>query len=245
MNVRNASGTGSGGTGKRGLAADVQRLAARREDLRLDPRLQEFGRELGARLQQMLAVVEHDQHATVLDEPRQGLGDRSPGLLLYAYDGSHRLGDEPWIGQRRELDQPDSVRVLVHHAGGDLQRQPRFADAAGARQRDEPGLRQELRDLRRARARGRRTRSAACGRLWGVAVSARSAGNSARSSGCTTWYTRSALARSRSRTSPRSRRTTPSGMRAATSAATVCDIRIWPPWAIAMMRAARLTERPK
>ena len=58
---------------------------------------------------------------------------RRPGLLPDAERGRHRLRHEPRVGQRRQLDEPDAVGIVVEHVGRDLQRQPRLADAARRR----------------------------------------------------------------------------------------------------------------
>ncbi len=84
-----------------------------------------------------------------------------------------------------------------------------------------------------------------CGRLLGVASSERNAGNASRNCGCTTWNTRSARERSRSRTLPRSRSVVSDGRRSWASVATAADSSTWPPCATLMIRAARLTALPK
>ncbi len=68
-----------------------------------------------------------------------------------------------------------------------------------------------------------------CGRLFGIASSDRSAGNSPRNCGWTIWWTCSGLARSRRRRRPRSRSSTPWRRRRDTSSATLWDTSACPP----------------
>ena len=64
--------------------------------------------------------------------------DRSTGVLLDA----ERRGDDVWhearVRDRRELDKPGAVRVVVESLGGDLERQAGLADAARAEEGQEP-----------------------------------------------------------------------------------------------------------
>ena len=50
------------------------------------------------------------------------------------------------IGERRQIDEPDAVRTIVRHRRADVQREPRLADAAGARHRDDARLFQRRHD---------------------------------------------------------------------------------------------------
>ena len=76
------------------------------------------------------------------------------------------------------------------------------------------------------------------GRLVGKLSSERSGGKRSSPS----WKTRWGPERSRSRCSPRSTSVTPPSAR---SSAVAAESTIWPPWATAIMRAARLTVGPK
>ncbi len=133
--------------GERHFPTQVERLAARREDLRLGPGMEERVRELRACLQQVLAIVENDQHLPVPYEPRQRFADGTSGLLLHPHYGCDGLRHESRIGERCELDQPHAVREIVHQPPSDLQRQPRLADAADTGERHQPVLREQLRNV--------------------------------------------------------------------------------------------------
>ena len=131
----------------RGFARNVQRLATRRENLQLRPCLQQLAARLGARLQEMLAVVQDDQQTAVPDRFCQRFQNGVSGLFLDSQNGCDGLRDHPGIGDRRELDQPNAVGVIVQHVGGRLQGQPRLAQAARAKQRHQPPFLQRAPDF--------------------------------------------------------------------------------------------------
>ncbi len=140
---------GNGEAGHRidGLAGNVQRLAGGRQHPQLRRRPQQRRRQLGTGRDQVLAVVDDQQHLAVLRVLHQRLDDRAPRLLLHAEHRRDRLRHEPRVRHRRELDEPDAVGVVVDDLGADLQRQSRLADAAGAGQRQQPRRREESADL--------------------------------------------------------------------------------------------------
>ena len=78
-----------GGERQRRLARDMQRLAAGCEDLQVRARCEHLPREVRARMQQVLAVVEHEEDLAVGDMLRQRLGHRMSGFFLHP----HRGGD--------------------------------------------------------------------------------------------------------------------------------------------------------
>ena len=77
------------------------------------------------------------------------------------------------------------------------------------------------------------------GRLPGNSVNDRNGGKSRPSSGCTTWYTPIASAKSRNRCSPRSTKVNSAGSPLRAKLSTVSETTTWPPWAIAINRAHR------
>ena len=105
------------------------------------PDSQQLSCQFGAGLRQVLAVVEQEQQAPVLDEFHQGFEDRPPGLFLYAEHRGHRLRDEARIGDRRQFHEPHAVGIVVQHLCGHLQRQPALAEAADAQQRQAAAFR--------------------------------------------------------------------------------------------------------
>ncbi len=82
------------------------------------------------------------------------------------------------------------------------------------------------------------------GRLFGRVSSDRTGGKSVSRPSATTWYSRTAAARSLSRCSPRSRNDTPSGTPVPMSARAASETRTCPPCPAEQIRAARWTSMP-
>ncbi len=82
----------------------------------------------------MLAVVEDEQHPQRFEVCAQRLQQR-PGRLFAHAEQLRRLAkDERRFAQRGKVEKPRAVRVLGHHFGRHLQRQPRLAQTAHAEQ---------------------------------------------------------------------------------------------------------------
>ena len=129
------------------LAVDPQRLPARREQHDARARAQERAGQLRGRLDEMLAIVEHEQDRAVGQVLDQAI-ERGPARILAQPErGAGRRSDMLGGGQRRELDQPDAVARAVEQLGRGLQRESRLAGAAGAGQRHEPRAPQQVRDV--------------------------------------------------------------------------------------------------
>ena len=77
--------------------------------------------ELGARGRQMLAIVEDEQQSPVVDEFDQCVGHRAPRFFLDAKRRRDRLRHQSRVGNRRELDEPHAIGILVDHVSRDLQ----------------------------------------------------------------------------------------------------------------------------
>ena len=99
--------------------------------------------EVCSGLHEVLAVVEHQQHAARLQVGTQGLQQRPLGLVAHAQHlrgyGSHKLR----VAQRREVDEPDAVSVTMFDRLGHLQRQSRLAQTTHAQQGDEARFAQQ------------------------------------------------------------------------------------------------------
>lgn len=140
--------------GPQQLPRYAEGFAAGGQHRQLRAALQQFRDEAGGGLDDVLAVVEDQQHpalAAVLGEPLDGVvvpvGPGPHGLgagavqhgLAGADSGEYGLRYGLGVVDRRELGQPHPVRGTVPHALGGLLRQPRLPGPAGAQQRDEPG----------------------------------------------------------------------------------------------------------
>jgi hypothetical protein len=87
---------------------------------------------MGTGLEQMLAVVEHDQALTRDQMIHHGLFERAVRLL----DDAERLGQRfhhvTSLGQRRQIDEPGAVWESVRQTLGQLDGETRLAAAADA-----------------------------------------------------------------------------------------------------------------
>ena len=86
----------------------------------------------------LLEVVEHEQELPVTYGVFEGLQRCArPGFA----DAQH-LGnggrDQRRISDRRQIDEPNTIREAIQQRGGEREGQARFAGAAGARQREQP-----------------------------------------------------------------------------------------------------------
>ena len=116
----------------------MQRLAARREDTDSGNRLEQRVGESRARVDQVLAVVEDDQQRVLAQVLAQALGDGLAGVLADTQHVTRGVGNQRWVANRREVDEPHTVGIAVQHVGGDLQRKPGLAEAAHAEERQQP-----------------------------------------------------------------------------------------------------------
>jgi len=105
--------------------------------------------QLGDRVDQVLAVVEDQQHPPGLQQLHQPLhrillrrqGDRAwPEPTADAQGRGHGVGHRPLAAQRGQLDQPDPVGDVVGQAGRHLHGQAGLARPARTGEGDQPGL---------------------------------------------------------------------------------------------------------
>ncbi len=86
----------------------------------------------------MLAVVEHQQPSPSLQRSGHRLTD---GLTRLLGDAQHRrdcIGYRRRIGDRSQLEKPNSIGVFIGQPPGDLHCQAGFADPAHPGQRHQP-----------------------------------------------------------------------------------------------------------
>ena len=136
-------GEGERGNGPGDLAGDAQSLPAGGQDAQLRTGTQQRLGELGAGLDQMLAVVQNQQHLLGSEVVRERLGQRAARLLANAQGGGHRLWHERRIRQRRQLHQPHTVFEPFHQLARRRQSQPRLAAAARAGERQQAAILQQ------------------------------------------------------------------------------------------------------
>ena len=94
---------------------------------------------------EMLTVVQDDQHLFAREVVTHALGQRTSRARLHAQGGDEHLTEQVRIVGRRQLTQPHSIREPRKQLGCDLGRQARLADTAHAGQRHQPRLSECLR----------------------------------------------------------------------------------------------------
>ena len=117
------------------FARHTQGLPAGRQNPRTRAPPHQAPCQCRAGLHNVLAVVEDEQEASIGDVLDQRFGHRVSRFLLDAEHGCDCLRHESRIIERSELDEPHPVWVILEDLGGNLQRQPRLANAARADQR--------------------------------------------------------------------------------------------------------------
>ncbi len=93
----------------RRFAADVQPLAARREDLQALRRLQQLRGQLGARADQVLAVVEDQQRRTWLEEAGGHRQRRALWVIHQAERCQQGLIQPLRVGEWRQVYKPHAI----------------------------------------------------------------------------------------------------------------------------------------
>ena len=120
------------------LATNPDRLTARRHKAHRRAAAQQGNNQRGTCVQQMLTVVQHQQHPTVADKPQQRVHRGAARLVGQAQRADHRDRHDIGIGDRRQIDQPHPAGESTGDLGRQLHRQARFTDTACAGERHEP-----------------------------------------------------------------------------------------------------------
>ena len=131
----------------RGLAGDVQGLPAGRQDAKPRRSTQQGLRQVGHVVDDVFAVVEHEQELLVLKVIRERLLQRPRRLFLDLERERHGTLDLRPVGQGREIDQPDAIGELFDEIGGNLEGQPGLARTARARDGDQMVVMEPTLDL--------------------------------------------------------------------------------------------------
>ena len=121
------------------LAADPQHDPARHEELR-----ERRGRiqlhQHGRRLDDLLEVVEHDQHAASRQRVRDALVERRLAVVADAERIRDRRHEESGLEHALEQHEVDAVGEEILDGPSGLDREPALADAAGADHAHHPAL---------------------------------------------------------------------------------------------------------
>jgi len=167
------------------LAGDPQQFAAGGQHPHAGAATEEGVREAGGGLDQVLAVVQHEQQALGLERVGERLRQGPTGFLAHPQGRRHRLRRAGGLGEGGQLHQPHAVKVRGQHVRRRSEGQAGLAHPAGTGQRhqavgaqqrrhrrqlplapDEAGQRQGQvvpRAVRRPPRRGRHGRRLGCG----------------------------------------------------------------------------------
>lgn len=129
------------------LACHQEGFAARREDRHAGGGGQQVGDQFGTGLEEMLAVVQHEEHPTVADEMLQRIDGRATRLVGQAQRASDRDRHHGGMGDRGQVGIPDTVGITRRQFTRDLNCQTCLAGPAGTRQSHEAVIAQECADL--------------------------------------------------------------------------------------------------
>jgi hypothetical protein len=94
--------------------------------------------QIRCRVEDVLAIVEHEQPVTALQCGRHRLGDALAGLLSDAEHSRHRIRHRRRISHCRQFENPYPVREFGGQLRGDSHCQPGLSDPADTGQRDQP-----------------------------------------------------------------------------------------------------------
>ena len=119
------------------LARKGKRLTAGRQYAQFRCLEEQLADELGTGSNQVLAIVQEQQHLFALHKVQQRLKQRLGRWRMQAERLRDELRYERWLTERCEIHHPDAVRKHVAHCCGNLDRKPCLATATRATERDE------------------------------------------------------------------------------------------------------------
>ncbi len=113
------------------LGREAQWLAARGQQSQPRRAGQQPLAQLGAHVDQVLAVIQGQQQPARPQRVGQRLPQRAPGLFADADNRGHARGHQVSLLQVRQLDEPCPIGKLIRDRGQQPQRQPGLPDASG------------------------------------------------------------------------------------------------------------------
>jgi hypothetical protein len=129
------------------LTRHAEALAARRQHRCGRIGDQQRGDELGAAVDKMLTVVQHEQRRLITELDGELLSRGSTGRLASAERGQGGATDGTRIGQGRQLHPPHAARLRVQGLDGDRQCETSLPHPRRPRQRDQPLAGEQVADL--------------------------------------------------------------------------------------------------
>ena len=116
------------------FAGDLERLPGCGDHAHFWSGAQDLRHELGGRLEQVLAVVEHEKELALPEMSQQNLHRLRCGLVSEIKSSEHGTGHQGRVRDLAKLDQPGSIREAPCKVGAYPNGEPRFAHAAWANQ---------------------------------------------------------------------------------------------------------------
>ena len=120
------------------LAGDAERLAAGGQHVHVRAPPQHQLDELTGGVEDVLAVVEHQQEVLRREQLGDGVGEGSVGPLLHVEGVGDGGGDRALVAHRGQLDETDTVRVGGRDRGGQPMGQAGLAHPSGPEQGEDP-----------------------------------------------------------------------------------------------------------
>jgi hypothetical protein len=127
-----------GSQGPDGLSDDPQGLAACGKHTQPWTASQQTVGDVGDRVSEMLAVVEHEQDAPVAHMRHRCLDRGLPWLVVQSKSSQDRADHQFRPGERSQLDHPDAIGKAGQEIVGKLVGQTGLSDSAGSDHRQEP-----------------------------------------------------------------------------------------------------------
>ena len=124
------------------LAPDPQRLAAGGQHLHLRTTSEDSPHQHRDRVEQVLAVVEHQQRPPGADRGDDAVDQLGPRRRLHTQHLGDLVGDHVGVGDGGQLDQIGAVGKRLEQLAGGVQREAGLAGTARSGQRDQPVGRQ-------------------------------------------------------------------------------------------------------
>ncbi len=128
------------------LARDAERLAAGCQDAKARAGAEQRGAERRAGVEDVLTVVEQEQHVAVGEVPPQHISRRVPRRATNVEYTRRLRRDVFRVGDRGEIDKPDAIRPPARLTTTELDGRSGLAHPARAGQRHQPGSAQHVAD---------------------------------------------------------------------------------------------------
>ncbi len=120
------------------LALNAERFSARRHDPHRRAHVEQHIDQPSRRVQEMFAVVEHQQQPARPDRVTQHIHQRPRWPFRNSQRRRDRARNQGWIANRRKRDKPRAIREPIHHISRKLHHEARLAHATDPRDRHEP-----------------------------------------------------------------------------------------------------------